>query len=118
MNYPGILEEILEVYRKHGWHVSRVLLSGTALQELGEGRESLRDLEVRKSDFDAVWFERPSRKGKRAIELRWLRDTPFALFELVEESESEENIEKIRERVERKMAKHASQAGKREREGH
>ncbi|HUF03625.1 MAG TPA: hypothetical protein VMM38_05550 [Aridibacter sp.] len=118
MNYPGILEEILEVYRKHGWQVSRVLLSGEGVQKLGENYEILKDLAVRDSQFDAVWFERPSRTGKRAIELRWLSETPFALFELVDESEPEENVEKVRERVEQKMARHASQSEKREHGGH
>lgn len=117
MNYPGILEEILGIYKKHGWQVSRVLLSESAVRDLGKDHEVLQDLEITDSDFDAVWFERASKGGKRAIELRWLNESPFALFELVDESESEESLEKVRKRVEQKMASHASQAGKRGRDG-
>ncbi|MCO6510225.1 MAG: hypothetical protein J5I65_05470 [Aridibacter famidurans] len=117
MNYPGVLEEILGVYRKHGWQVSRVLLSGAAMQSLGRDHKILEGLVVESSDIDAIWFERPSRKGQLAIELRWLSETPFALFELVGESASEENIEEIREGVERKLAVHASQATKRGKDG-
>ncbi|QQS42589.1 MAG: hypothetical protein IPM63_06550 [Acidobacteriota bacterium] len=117
MNYPGILKEILEIYRKHGWRVSRVLLSGAAVKSIGEDCELLDGLIVESSDIDAVWFERPSTKGKLAIELRSLSETPFALFELVDDSESAEKIEKVRERVERKMAVRASQAEKSGSEG-
>jgi hypothetical protein len=104
-----LVEEIISIYTKHGWKPGRVLLSEDSRATLGE--DSLGSLfqgaEVVRAGFDAVWFERASRKGSTAIELRHLGEAPFALFELVgEENPSEE----IRKELENRMADYASKA--------
>ena len=107
MNYAELLSDILGVYKKHGWSVSRVLLSKGAPKEL-RNAEDLIGVEVAESEVDAVWFGRPSAKGKRAIELRWLNETPFALFELVDEDIADDELKKIRSRIELQLVDHAS----------
>ncbi|REJ79100.1 MAG: hypothetical protein DWQ47_06565 [Acidobacteria bacterium] len=110
MNYVELLHDILKVYEKHGWEVSRVLLSEDALLSL-KGSDIAKGLEIVDSKVDAVWLERQSRNRKRAIELRWLNANPYALFELVDEDVSERELEKIRSRIELKLADHASGKG-------
>lgn len=116
MNHQGILEEVLGIYKKHGWQISRVLLSAETLKKIGEDDPVLSGLPLEQGDVDAVWFERPSRGGKRAIELRWLNETPFALFELVDESDTAEKIEELRKSVESRLAQHVSESKKKKKE--
>ena len=76
------IAEILSLYKKHGWTLSRVLLSAKLKKNLPENRENLFGaVEIVSSEIDAAWFTRPS-KNNTAWELRHLSNTPFALFEV------------------------------------
>lgn len=102
-----LVEEIISVYIKHGWKLGRVLLSGAAREKIGPDllEKLFVESDIVASDFDAAWFERPSKNGATAIELRHLGEAPFALFELVE---NDERIEEIRNEMENRLASHAS----------
>jgi hypothetical protein len=62
------VREILATYAKHGWTLSRVLLSKETLAQTGDATEIFRDAPIDASDLDAAWFYRrqPSQKPKRA----------------------------------------------------
>lgn len=106
----AVVEEILSTYAKHDWTLSRVLLSEPGLRSLGKAEASrlFGNCPVESADLDAIWFERPSKRGKLAIELRHLGHTPFALFEIVEADAGEEALAQKRREIERRMAAHAS----------
>lgn len=80
------IQEILSVYKKHGWNLRRVLLSDALraavndrLQELFGGTEI-----VSSPLLNAMWFSRVSGVSGEAWELRHLSTTPFALIEVFE----------------------------------
>ncbi|MGI8543256.1 MAG: hypothetical protein ACR2MD_07205 [Aridibacter sp.] len=90
---------ILSLYKKHGWYLSRVLLSAELEKNLSGKLESLfGTAEIASSKINAAWFTRPSKNQNTAWELRHLSDAPFALFEVFE-ADAEENYkkEKLRE---------------------
>ncbi len=72
------IENILEQYKKHGWQLSRVLLTGRLKAALPEPQLLFGNIAIRPSDLDAAWFSRPSRPGTVAWEIRHLSDNPFA----------------------------------------
>jgi hypothetical protein len=78
------IADILELYKKHGWTLSRVLLSPETENALpADRREKLFGaVEIVPSQIDAAWFTRPSKKDSAAWELRHLNAAPFALFEV------------------------------------
>lgn len=77
------IAEILSVYKKHGWTLSRVLLSAELEKNLSEnGGKLFGAVETVSSRIDAAWFTRPSKNNNEAWELRHLSNAPFALFEV------------------------------------
>lgn len=108
MIHTELLEEILGVYRKHGWNVTGFLLTRESLESLGAQHPSLAGSSVEIGEIDAVWLDRPSRNGKRAIELRWLSSNPLALFELVGENESAEEVLDKKRKMEETLLRRAS----------
>ena len=94
------IQDILSLYRKHGWKLRRILLTGQLKKHLAD---SVFDAEVVESEVDAVWFSRPSGEGKEAWELRRLSETPYALFEIFEEDDEEEVREEMRREMEAKL---------------
>ena len=84
MNIDQQSSEIIEQYKKHGWTLSRVLLTGSSRSAVGEGRFS--NVPIIESKFDAAWFTRTSMPGKTTWELRTLSGTPFALLEVIEDA--------------------------------
>ncbi len=78
-----VITEILSQYKRHGWHLRRVLLSENLSENLsGSVKTLFGDAEITASEIDAVWFCRASGKENTAWELRHLSETPFAVFEL------------------------------------
>jgi len=101
------IAEILSLYKKHGWNLSRVLLSAELEKKLSERSENIFGAaEIVPSQIDAAWFTRPSKYDREAYELRHLSATPFALFEVFE-PETEESLkkEKLREMEEQLIEK-------------
>lgn len=88
------IAEILSLYKKHGWNLSRVLLSAELEKTLSNNIENIfGKAEIVSSQIDAAWFTRPSTHSREAWELRHLSTTPFALFEVFE-PETEESFRK------------------------
>lgn len=74
--------EIVELYKKHGWMLRRVLLSEETLTAVGSDiRSSYSGVDVVASDLDMAWFSRPPADGPIAWELRYLGEPPFALVQ-------------------------------------
>lgn len=94
--------EILAVYRKHGWHLHSVLLTGKLKFNAAE---IFGDAEMIKADVDAAWFTRDSGKTRVAWELRHLSETPFALFESFEKDTDEAEIKETKAEMELRLAK-------------
>lgn len=109
-------QEMLAVYRRHGWSLARVLMSDAALAELrgataGEtGAAHFEGVEVEAAPFDAMWLRRPSSGGREAWELRLVADTPYALFELFEPDEEEEDRADVRREMEARMRDYVAPA--------
>ena len=102
----GQIEEILSLYKKHGWNLRRVLLSDALRKRLADSIEKLfGSAEVVSSNIDAAWFSRPSRNNREAWELRHLSETPFALFETIGDDTSEAEREEIRREMEDRLGK-------------
>ena len=100
------IQEILTQYRKHGWKLSRVLLSEPTRKILTASLKKLfGDAEIVSSGIDAAWFFRASGKGGEAWELRRLSETPFALFEMFDDDDEEEIREETRQEMQTRMEK-------------
>jgi hypothetical protein len=93
------LAEILSLYKKHGWNLSRVLLSAELEKNLADNIESIFGRsEIVSSQIDAAWFTLPSKHNREAWEIRHLSSAPFALIEIFEpETEDSLKQEKLRE---------------------
>ncbi len=102
VNPNELTNEILAVYRKHGWQLRRLLLTPTtrAQLELATSRDETR---LEEAPIDAMWFSRPSHGGREAWELRLLAEQPYALFETFEKDETEEQREEMRREMENRM---------------
>jgi hypothetical protein len=112
-------DDVLALYRKHGWRLVRVLARAETLEELRgpKGDESddsaaFEGVGVVESGTDAMWFTRPAQGGREAWELRLVGETPYALFELFEPDETEEEREDVRREMEARLREHASPARK------
>lgn len=96
MKARELVNEIVGVYRKHGWQLRRVLLTATTHAELQSTLELFNEAPVEESTVDALWFSRPSHQEREAWELRLLSENPYALFETFEKDETEEQREEMR----------------------
>jgi hypothetical protein len=105
-----LLKNIVAMYERHGWSLRRALMRPDSTPE---PESSIRDLfsgvELRASDFDALWFSRPSDGRREAWELRLVAEQPYALFEAFEMDESEEDREEARLEMENRMRAYTTQ---------
>ena len=105
-----LFAEIINNYQRHGWELRRVLLRAETRAGLNESaRELFKDLPLVDSEFDALWFGRPSHAGREAWELRQVATQPYALFEAFEADEDEELREDARREMENRMRAHLAQ---------
>ncbi len=104
------MKDIIATYELHGWKLRRVLARPETVSLVSQAADLVRDAEIRESDFDALWFARPSHAGREAWELRLIAEQPFALFEAFEADESEEDRETARHEMENRMREHAKPA--------
>ena len=111
MSQLSKFEEILAQYRRHGWHLARVLARpGTfaaGANDDAAGGAGFGGAPVTESEVDAMWFARPSAEGREAWELRLVGETPYALFELFEADEEEEDREDVRREMEARLRDYA-----------
>lgn len=106
------INEILAVYKKHGWKPSRVLCSTALRSAMSEAElEGLfgAGIETTESQIDAVWFERSRKDGGIAWEIRLLSERPFALCESFPEGFPQERIVEETKKMENRLSRMASQ---------
>lgn len=99
-----LFAEIIDTYQRHGWKLQRVLLRPESRADLAEqADEILKEARLVDSDFDALWFSRPSHAGREAWELRQVAAQPYALFEAFAADDDEELREDARREMENRM---------------
>ena len=104
-----LFKEIIVTYRRHGWQLKRVLLKPQTRNGLGDQTNELFDAaRTIDSEFDALWFSRPSHAKREAWELRLVAEQRYALFEAFEADESEEDREEARCEMENRMRDYLS----------
>ena len=80
------IEEIIALYKKHGWTLRRVLVSEPLRKSLSTAAADIfGDADVTPSELDAAWFSRSSLPNRTAWEIRHLSETPFALVEVIDD---------------------------------
>ena len=101
MSARELAAEIVSNYERHGWKLRRLLLRPeTRIELLAQTFDEATMIE---SDFDGLWFARPSHEKREAWELRLVNDPPYALFELFEPDELEDDREDVRREMEAKI---------------
>src|SRR5882672_8748364 len=106
MSAPELISEIIATYQGHGWELRRVLLRPETRTVLAG--ELFGQAAMIESDFDALWFARPTHAGREAWELRLIAELRYALFEAFEADESEADREEVRLEMENRMREHAT----------
>ena len=106
MNTRELVSEIIATYQRHGWELRRLLLRPQSRAALAA--ELFGQATVSESDFDALWFARPSHAGREAWELRLIAEVRYALFEPFEADESEADREEVRLEMENRMREYAT----------
>lgn len=101
MNQISLCKEIIATYQKYGWTLARVLLSAESRGAIGDAKEKLfGTAQIKEFAVDALWFSRPSHEGREAWELRFVSESPYALFETFEADEPEDLREDARREME------------------
>jgi len=106
MPAADLATQIIAMYERHGWTLKRVLLSSKT--RAGIDDSIFKQAAIIDSDFDALWFARPSHEKREAWELRLVSESPYALFEAFEADESEEDREDARREMENRMRAQAT----------
>jgi len=103
------IQEILSLYKKHGWNLRRVLLSDGLRVNINEHVQDLfGGAEIVSSPFlNALWFSRASNQGE-AWELRHLSEMPFALVQVFPADWTEEAREENRKEMETRLSNQTS----------
>ncbi|HYX28168.1 MAG TPA: hypothetical protein VE863_06350 [Pyrinomonadaceae bacterium] len=105
-----LARQIIETYQKHNWKLRRILFQPCARNEREQIDFAFPATPVEETEFNALWFSRPSHGGREAWELRLVAETPYALFEAFEADESEADREDARREMENKMREYAVKA--------
>ena len=104
------IKGVISVYTKHGWDLSRVLLSDDVRLALGPVavKELFSEVEIEISDLNAVWFERDRPDGGIAWEIRQLSGLPYALCESFFNDATEDEISGQKKTMENRLRERAS----------
>ena len=105
MTAVDLAKQIIALYERHGWTLKRALLAKETRAAIDEG--IFNQVQIVDSDFDALWFARPSHADREAWELRLLAEQQYALFETFEADESEEDRDEARLEMENRMREYA-----------
>jgi hypothetical protein len=109
MNQFDRLLEILAAYKKHGWVMSRALLTDETRSLYEEhGASELEGVKLVTAGVDALWFSRPSHQQREAWELRLVAETPYALFETFAADMPEPEREAVRAEMEGRLQEYVS----------
>jgi len=109
MPIVDLAKEIIALYERHGWTLKRALLSSDTRAAIDAS--IFNNAAIVDSDFDALWFARPSHAEREAWELRLVSEQQYALFEAFEADEGEEDCEEARLEMENKMRDFAKSKG-------
>jgi hypothetical protein len=109
MPIVDLAKGIIALYERHGWTLKRALLSSDTRAAIDES--IFNNAAIVDSDFDALWFARPSHAEREAWELRLVSEQQYALFEAFEADEGEEDREEARLEMENKMRDFAKSKG-------
>jgi len=109
MKLSDLINEITDVYQKHGWQLRRVLLRPESRAELEAASSPVDGVIQQAAELDALWFSRPSHEQREAWELRLIAENPYALFETFEADESEEEREDVRREMEARMREYSNE---------
>ncbi len=109
MDRTDSAKQIIAMYERHGWALKRALLSKETRAAIDDG--IFNNAAIVDSDFDALWFARPSHPDREAWELRLLAEQQYALFEAFEADESEEDRAEARLEMENRMREAAKSGG-------
>lgn len=101
-----LMKNIIANYERHGWKLRRALLSPETTATLATVGYDFAEVELRESDFEALWFARPSSDQREAWELRLISEQAYALFEAFEIEEAEQDREAARHEMENRMREH------------
>ena len=104
MDRTNIAKQIIELYERHAWTLKRALLSRETRAAIDDS--IFNSAPIVDSDFDALWFARPSQADREAWELRLVAEQQYALFEAFEADESEEDRDEARLEMENRMRDH------------
>ena len=97
MDNAYLFKELVATYRKHGWVLRAALLQPATLAEIqSQEAQFPGEIAIKETEFDALWFARPSEAKREAWELRLLAQTQYALFEAFEPDETEEQRDEVR----------------------
>lgn len=105
------INEIVATYTRHGWQLRSALVRPETRAEMaGQEGAFFEQVEIREAPFDALWFARASHAGREAWELRFVSETPYALFETFEADEDEEERQEVRREMEARLAEYAARS--------
>lgn len=97
-------QEILSLYKKHGWQLRRVLLTEKLKNSLADSVAGLfAGAEIFPAEMDAIWFSRASGADREAWEIRGLSETPYALVEIFDAEDEEEVREETRREIQDRL---------------
>lgn len=104
-----LFKEIVAIYERHGWSLQRALLRPQTSQAIESSvRAIFPGVDLHESDFDALWFARPSHAKREAWELRLLAQQPYALFEAFEADEPLADREEAKHEMENRMREYTA----------
>ena len=107
MDSIEIAAPIVANYVRHGWQLRQVLTRSISASDV-RAEAIFGDAPFVESDFDALWFARPSHQGREAWELRLVAEQAYALFEAFEAEEAEPDRLEARKEMENKMREYAN----------
>ena len=105
MAIDDLAKQIIAMYERHGWTLRRALLTSETRAAIDDNLFT--NAAIVHSDFDALWFARPSPAERDAWELRLLAEQQYSLFEAFEADESEEDRDEARLEMENRMRDYA-----------
>src|SRR3977135_3391113 len=108
MNKLDRFAETIAAYRRHGWQLRRVLMTGESAEIRESDKALFEGLAIDQAPMDALWFSRSSQNNREAWELRLVAETPYALFEAFESDETEEQRAEVRREMEARMREYTT----------
>lgn len=113
MNNADLFRDLVATYQKHGWKLRRAMLQPATRADLESHEEPLiAGISMKEDEFDALWFSRPSSRGREAWELRLMAQTQYALFEAFDPDVTEEAREEVRLEMESRLRDYCAKSSK------